>query len=135
MNYFFICFFLIHFKFPKAILNFSKKHCLYLCCTHNTLNYSLKKNCSKISFFPDDIISTSSYKLKYIFQYLATDWEKKYFSLFLRSLMSSPGGGGGGGTLNFFYMRKLGLLFWVQNFEFQYFWGFSKKKKIDIFGV
>ena len=42
--------------------------------------------------------------------------------------MSSGGwGGGGGGTLNFFYMRRLGLFFGVQNFEFQYFWGFSKK--------
>ena len=40
--------------------------------------------------------------------------------------------GGGGGYSDFFYMRKLGLLFWVQNFEFQYFLGFSKKK--DIFG-
>ena len=44
--------------------------------------------------------------------------------------MSSRGGGGGGGTLNFFYMRKLGLLFWVQNFEFQFFLGLKKK---DIF--
>ena len=46
-----------------------------------------------------------------------------------------------GGTLNFLYIRRLGLFFWVQNFEFQYFWGFSKNKYflgyedfVDIFG-
>ena len=45
-------------------------------------------------------------------QYLATALEKKYFSLFLRSLMSSQGGGGGGGgTLKFLYIRRLGLFF------------------------
>ena len=33
-----------------------------------------------------------------------------------------------GGTLIFLYIRSLGLFFCVQNFEFQYFWGFSKKK-------
>ena len=32
----------------------------------------------------------------------------------------------GGGTLIFSHIRRLGLLFWVQNSEFQYFWGFSK---------
>ena len=102
---------------------FFTKHFLCLCCTQNTLNYSLKKNCSKNSFFPDDIITTSSYKLKYIIQYLATAWEKKYFSLFLRGLMSSQGG-----TLKFLYILRLGLFFWVQNFESQYdFWGFKKK--------
>ena len=37
------------------------------------------------------------------------------------------GGGGGGGTLKFLYIRRLGLFFGVQNFEFQYFLGFSKK--------
>ena len=38
------------------------------------------------------------------------------------------GGGGGGGTLIFSYvLRRLGLFFWVQNFVFQYFWGFQKK--------
>ena len=37
----------------------------------------LKKNCSNISFFHDDIITTSSYEFKYIIQYLATAWEKK----------------------------------------------------------
>ena len=35
--------------------------------------------------------------------------------------------GGGGGTLNFLYICRLELFFWVQNFEFQYFLGFSKK--------
>ena len=107
---------------PKGHFEFFTKHFLCLCCTHNTLNYSLKKNCSKKSFFPDDIITTSSYKLKNIIQYLATALEKKYFSPFLRSLMSSQGG-----NLTFLYIRRLELFFGVQNFEFQYFWGFSKK--------
>ena len=46
-----------------------------------------------------------------------------------------------GGILKFLYIRKLGLIFWVQNFEFQYFLGFSKNKYflgyedfVDIFG-
>ena len=33
-----------------------------------------------------------------------------------------------GGTLKFLYIRRLGLFFWVQNFEFQYFWGFQKNR-------
>ena len=37
------------------------------------------------------------------------------------------GGGGGGGTLIFSYIRRLGPFFWVQNFEFRYFLGFSEK--------
>ena len=42
------------------------------------------------------------------------------------------GGGGGRGTLIFSYIRGLGPFFWVQNFEFRYFfWVFSK---INIFG-
>ena len=32
-----------------------------------------------------------------------------------------------GGTLIFSYIRRLGPFFWVQKFEFQYFWGFSEK--------
>ena len=36
-------------------------------------------------------------------------------------------GGGGGGTLIFSHIRRLSLLFWVQNSEFQYFFGFSEK--------
>ena len=36
--------------------------------------------------------------------------------------------GGGGGTLKFLYMCRLGLFLGVQNFEFQYFLGFQKKK-------
>ena len=36
-----------------------------------------------------------------------------------------------GGTLKFLYIRRLGLFFGVQNFEFQYFWGVFKK--INIF--
>ena len=34
---------------------------------------------------------------------------------------------GGGGTLIFSYIRRLGPFFRVQNFEFQYFLGFSEK--------
>ena len=37
-----------------------------------------------------------------------------------------------GGTLKFLYILMLGLFFWVQNFEFQYFLGIFKK--INIFG-
>ena len=36
-------------------------------------------------------------------------------------------GGGGGGTLIFSYIRRLGPFFGGQNFEFQYFFGFSEK--------
>ena len=36
----------------------------------------------------------------------------------------SPRGGGGGVTL--IYIHRHGLIFGVQNFEFQYFWGFHK---------
>ena len=32
------------------------------------------------------------------------------------------------GTLIFSYMRRLGLFFWVQNFEFQLFLGFQKNE-------
>ena len=35
--------------------------------------------------------------------------------------------GGGGGTLVFSYISRLGSFFGVQNFEFQYFLGFSEK--------
>ena len=37
-------------------------------------------------------------------------------------------GGGGGGTLIFSHIRRLGLFFWVQNSELQYFWGFQKNE-------
>ena len=37
------------------------------------------------------------------------------------------GGGGGGGTLIFLCIQRLGSFFGVKNFEFHYFWGFSKK--------
>ena len=40
---------------------------------------------------------------------------------------------GGGGTLIFSYIRRLGSFFGVQNFDFQYFWGFSEKE-IFFFG-
>ena len=36
-----------------------------------------------------------------------------------------------GGTLKFLYILRLGLFFWVQNFEFQYFWGYEDF--VDIF--
>ena len=32
-----------------------------------------------------------------------------------------------GGTLIFSHIRRLGPFFWVQNSEFQYFFGFSEK--------
>ena len=35
--------------------------------------------------------------------------------------------GGGGGTLKILYKRRLELIFGVNNFEFQYFFGFSEK--------
>ena len=38
------------------------------------------------------------------------------------------GGGGGEGTLILSYIRRLGSIFWVQYFEFQYFWGFQKNE-------
>ena len=34
---------------------------------------------------------------------------------------------GWGGTLIVSYMCRLGSFYWVQNFEVQYFWGFSEK--------
>ena len=37
------------------------------------------------------------------------------------------GPGGMGGTLIFSYIRRLGSFLGVQNFEFQYFWGFSER--------
>ena len=66
----------------------------------------------------------------------------------VRQMARNPGGGGGG-TLMFTYIRRLGPFFGVQNFEFQYFWGFSEKfgyfflggggggyeDFVDIFGV
>ena len=51
------------------------------------------------------------------------------------------GGGGGEGTLILSYIRRLGSIFWVQYFEFQYFWGFQKNEYfgghedfVDFFG-
>ena len=52
------------------------------------------------------------------------------------------GGGGGGGTLILSYIRRLGSFFWVQNFEFLYFWFFFQKNEyfwgyedfVDIYG-
>ena len=46
-------------------------------------------------------------------------------SICRKKLVYSPGGG----TLIFLYIHRLGSFFLVQNFEFQYFWGFSEKKK------
>ena len=45
----------------------------------------------------------------------------------LSKAVDSRGGGVGGGTLIFAYTRRLGSFFGVQNFEFQYFSGFSEK--------
>ena len=38
-----------------------------------------------------------------------------------------PQGVWGGGTLIFSYIRRLGPFFFIQNFEFRYFFGFSEK--------
>ena len=47
-----------------------------------------------------------------------------YISQFIRfARASSPQRG----TLIFSYIRRLGPFFWVQNFEFRYFLGFSEK--------
>ena len=48
--------------------------------------------------------------------------------LHLRSVCPffTQGGGGGRGSLIISYIRRLGLFFGVQNFEFQYFLGFQK---------
>ena len=43
------------------------------------------------------------------------------------------GGGGGGGTLIFSYILRFWLFWGVQNFEFQYFGGYSEDC-VDIFG-
>ena len=43
-----------------------------------------------------------------------------------KSCFFPGGGGGGGGSLIFLYIRRLGPFFWVQNFEFHYFLGFSE---------
>ena len=43
--------------------------------------------------------------------------------------MVTPGGGGGG-TLIFSHIRWLGPFFWVQNSEFQYFFGVFRKMNI-----
>ena len=48
--------------------------------------------------------------------------------VFSPQLTGSTWGGEGGGTLIFSYIRRLESCFWVQNFEFQYFLGFSEKK-------
>ena len=50
-------------------------------------------------------------------------------------MVFSQGGGVGGGTLIFSYIRRLGSLFWVQNFEFQYFFGFFFRKMIIFWGA
>ena len=60
----------------------------------------------------------------------------KLLFLFLMRNTCPRGGGGGGrkGTLLFSYIRRLESFFLVQNFEFEYFWGFQKKYFVDIFG-
>ena len=37
------------------------------------------------------------------------------------------------GTLIFSYIRRLGQFLGVQNFEFQYFWGFQKKEHFLVY--
>ena len=48
--------------------------------------------------------------------------------LLLSPASRRPRGGGGGGTLIFSHIHRLGPFFWVQNSEFQYFWGFQKNE-------
>ena len=48
--------------------------------------------------------------------------------ILLRKRKPMPRGGGGGGTLIFSHIRRLGPFFWIQNSEFQYFWGFQKNE-------
>ena len=50
---------------------------------------------------------------------------------FMNTVPTPSGGGGGGGTLKFLYIRRLGLFFGVQNFEFQNF--LLVFKKINIY--
>ena len=45
------------------------------------------------------------------------------------------GGGGGGGILIFSYMRRLGPIFGVPNFEFQYILGVFRKISDQIYWV
>ena len=40
--------------------------------------------------------------------------------------LMSPGGRGGGGYSDIFIHTKARVIFWVQNFEFQYFLGLSE---------
>ena len=59
---------------------------------------------------------------------LKTNVEKNCPSFIIMLVYSQGGAGGwGGGTLIFSHIRRLGPFFWVQNSEFQYFWGFSEK--------
>ena len=44
-----------------------------------------------------------------------------------QSSVAQGGGGGGGGTLILSYIRRLGPFWGVQNFDCQYFGGFSEK--------
>ena len=50
-----------------------------------------------------------------------------YFLLYVGLIPVGGGGGGEGGTLIFSHIRRLGLFFGVQSYEFQYFLGFSEK--------
>ena len=64
-----------------------------------------------------------------IFEILATpktySHSRKSFKMYRNDLNPPPPPLGG--TLLFSYIRRLGCLFGVQNFEFQYFWGVSEK--------
>ena len=46
---------------------------------------------------------------------------------FIKRAFGAFGPGGWGGTLIFSYIHRLGSFFGVQNFEFNYFLGFSEK--------
>ena len=56
-------------------------------------------------------------------------------TLHLRSFCPPAGRGGGGCTLIFSYIRRLGLFFGVQKFEFQIFFGIFRKLHQIFLGV
>ena len=67
-----------------------------------------------------------------VFVYLHTKSNLRY-ERSPSNMISESQGGGGFGTLIFSYIRRLGPFFGVQNFEFQYFFGFLEK--LIFFGV
>ena len=97
---------------------------------------------SKKSSFPRgttqqllDIYSKNNYRINLICILTELQTSKWGYSVKIEGdlLGIFPGGGGGTCTLIFSYIRRLGSFFWIQNFEFQYFFGVFRK--INIFLV